>query len=319
MSTDFLTTISRCITEADSNGLLLESREVSGFSGSKLVGLLQRLAGMRNASTECYLEVGVFQGLTLISTANAARNLPVFGVDNFAQFDPAKKNLEIVRKRTIANDLSNVTLINNDYEDALESLHAHIAERKIGVYFVDGPHDYRSQYMCLALAKPYLSDDVVIVVDDANYRHVRQANRDFLVTHPEYKLIFEAYTPSHPSNMDKNGEDAARTGWWNGVNVIVRDSENILEPAYPETVRSRQLYENEHIVHALKYANCAPEATVMVAAFADFKPRMALRHFSKVIQKVRAAKAGEKADYQFMNTWSSQLPTYRLHPQLRQP
>ena len=92
-------------------------------------------------------------------------------------------------------------LIERDYEDALEALGNHIGDTKIGLYFVDGPHDYRSQLMCLLLATPFLSESAVIVVDDCNYPWVRLANRDFLISNPSFKLIFEAYTECHPGNM----------------------------------------------------------------------------------------------------------------------
>ena len=94
-------------------------------------------------------------------------------------FDPEKKNLSIVEERLTKLQLDNAFIINNDYEDALENLRHTIGDKKIGVYFIDGPHDYRSQLMCLELALPYLHEQAVIIVDDSNYRNVRQANRDF--------------------------------------------------------------------------------------------------------------------------------------------
>jgi hypothetical protein len=36
---------------------------------------------------------------------------------------------------------------------------------------------------------------------------------------------FEAYTRCHPENMDTPHTAQARNGWWNGVNVLVRDPE----------------------------------------------------------------------------------------------
>ncbi len=175
---------------------------LSGFSGEKLVGLMERLAGLyRGDENICYLEVGVYQGLTLLSVAAANLNIKCYGIDNFAFFDPQGKNIEIIKERQSKLNIANAFLIEKDYEDALESLSEHIKNQKVGVYFIDGPHDYRSQLMCLELVLPYLSNHSVIIVDDSNYSHVRQANRDFLKTHPSLKLIFEAYTSSHPLNM----------------------------------------------------------------------------------------------------------------------
>ncbi len=189
--------ITKAIEESENLGLHNDTAKdiLDGFSGEKLVGLMQRLPGLfAHDENACYLEVGVFQGLTLLSIAAANPNFKCYGIDNFAFFDPDGQNKGIIEKRIAKLNLSNAFLIEKDYEDALESLSIELGQTKIGVYFIDGPHDYRSQLMCLELALPYLTDHAVIVIDDSNYKHVRQANRDFLKIHPSYKLIFEAYT-----------------------------------------------------------------------------------------------------------------------------
>ena len=252
------------IQESENNGLLETPplfRELTGFSGKKLLGVLQRFSKIfESQENTCYLEIGVFQGLTLCLTSLTSKNFSCYGIDNFAFFDLDKKNLSIVEERLAKLGLDNAFIVNQDYEDALENLENHIGGKKIGVYFIDGPHDYRSQLVCLELALPYLHDQAVIIIDDSNYRHVRQANRDFLITHPEFKLLFEAYTPCHPNNMSEHEKEEARNGWWDGVNIIVRDKYKELSPLYPETERNRTLYENEHIVHSSNLADLSPRA-----------------------------------------------------------
>ncbi len=225
------------------------SEVLTGLSGEKLTGSLQRLTSLFSEDAgACYLEVGVFQGLTLHSVAAANPEVQCFGIDNFAFFDPDKKNLFMVeeRKRVLEND--NAYLINLDYEDAFESLD--LGGKKIGVYFVDGPHDYRSQLMCLELALPFLHDQAFIVIDDCNYNHVRQANRDFLVTHPEFNLLFQAYSQCHPMRMDLKERLQAYESWWNGVNILCRDQNGVLSREYPPTERNRHQFELDHLVHA---------------------------------------------------------------------
>lgn len=296
------------VHEADNSGLMLEALDLTEFSGEKVIGVLQRLAKFQITSgAGSYLEIGVFQGLTLISVANVLKESIVYGVDNFAFFDPKGINKKIVEKRVIANDLNNVCVINSDYEDALENLEKHIGDPKIGAYFVDGPHDYRSQLICLNLAKPYLSDCSIIVVDDCNYRHVRLANRDFLLANPDYKLLFEAYTDCHPGNMDKDAEQEARKGWWNGVNIIVHDPNNILNVMLPETHRDRQLYENEHIVHSAKYGELAPEAVSFLQSVLSLRLISAMKQVAKIFPKLLNNSAKYRDRYLSMNTYSEQL------------
>lgn len=248
------------IQDSEKQGILsrVPNDILTGYSGEKLIGVMQRLVQMCTEESTCYLEIGVFQGLTLLSNAFACPEISCFGVDNFA-LDPDRQNFDIVKERIKKLNLNNAHVINQDYEFALENLDSFIVDKKIGVYFIDGPHDYRSQLMCLQLALPYLSENAVILVDDCNYVHVRQANRDFLITHPEYKLIFETYTPCHPGNMSASQKAEARKGWWNGVNILVRDINNDLPQMFPPTQSSRKLYENEHLIHGSYLGELAPQ------------------------------------------------------------
>ena len=234
---------------------------LSGYSGKKLIHALQSLTGLASRSGDdiAYLEIGVFQGLTLTSVASSNPQIQCFGVDNFSQFDPDDKNFSMVRSRLKEHTTGNGSIINEDFEDALLSLKEHIGDKKIGVYFIDGPHDYRSQYLCLEYMKPYLSDDAVIIIDDSNYSHVRRANSDWLRANPDYTLIFEEYTECHPQNMNTQKENDAREGWWDGVNIIYRDPSRELNRCYPTIDDGMDMFYQDHSVHQAKYAAYAPK------------------------------------------------------------
>jgi hypothetical protein len=100
----------------------------------------------------------------------------------------------------------------------------------------------------------------VIVVDDANYPDVRQSTRDFLISHPDFKMIFEAYSPDHPANLDVATLAQFEAGFLNGVNVLVRDPDGLLPEMLPPVPASRQLYVNEWLVHRHRLAELAPDA-----------------------------------------------------------
>jgi len=254
------------LQETEADGLLSDHRAdgLSGLAGLKTVGVLQRLAKMMSADeSACYLEIGVFQGLTLVSTALDAPGLPCYGIDNFRILDPNDENLSIVQDRMTAFKTGNAKLINMDFEAALESLEDHIGNRKVGLYLIDGPHDYRSQLVCLLLAKRHLHDRAVIVIDDANYPDVRMATRDFLLSHPDFKMIFEAYSPAHPANMEPDERAKWEAGWLNGVNILVRDPDSLFPDMIPPIVEDRTLYFNEWLVHRLRLAELAPEALAL--------------------------------------------------------
>lgn len=318
MDIEHFSNVKNLIQEADKSGILLEPRELTGFSGYKLIGTLQRIAKYQESiGAGCYLEVGVFQGLTLISVANVLEESIAYGIDNFAQLDPQNINQDLVIERARQNNLENIRIVNSDYEDALLDLKEHIGDSKIGTYFIDGPHDYRSQLVCLLLAKPHLSDLSVILVDDCNYSHVRLANRDFLLSNPEFKLIFESYTKCHPYNMDHSSAQEARKGWWNGVNIIVYDPNNKLNAMVPETIRDRQFYENEHVVHSLKYAFLAPEAVFFFQSAKSFRLFRAFKRLVQICIKLSKPNKQLLGRYDSMNTYSEHLPQGNFNSKLK--
>ena len=312
--TEQLSKIVEAIRSAESKGLLVESDGLSGFSGTKLIGALQRLARLQTDAQRCYVEVGVFQGLTLLSVANAIREQgTAFGIDNFAFFDPENENKGLVERRRDHLQLENAHLIDLDYEDALHGIQEHIGDQKMGLYFVDGPHDYRSQLVCLLFALPHLTDDAVIIVDDCNYRHVRQANADFLRSHPEFRLVYQSYEPAHPQNLSEADRNLARRSWWNGVNIMVRDTSGSLPAFYPPTHRSRALYENEHSIHSERF----PEAALLGTRLAEEYRKGNLRKVITVNRKLRRMAANPEAKFAKMNTHSHDLPKHQFHPDLK--
>jgi hypothetical protein len=312
---DRLARIFNCLRAAERGELLREYERdlLVGYSGTKLIAVLQRLASEFLADADaCYLEVGVFQGLTLLSVAGAVPGMACYGVDNFAFFDPERRNLGIVESRRSALGISNAAVLNADYEDALLSLASTLGPRKVAVYFVDGPHDYRSQLMCLEMALPHLHPDAIVVVDDCNYAHVRQANSDFLMTHPEFKLIFEAYTPCHPGNMAADEQARARDGWWNGVNVLMRDTADRLEPMLPPTVRDRRRFEAEHIAHAAEIPDLGADTGRLLSAIHHVRPLRFIREVWRLKQLTRQRSAAYSGRYPGMNTDSGDLAPVRF-------
>ena len=300
---DYFQEISDAIDECEKQGRLIELEGVSGLSGDKIVGFLQRCAQIAMKSENaCYLELGVFQGLTLSSVANAVPSMTCFGIDDFSQFDADGENRSIVEGRLKKHTSGNGNLINADFEDALLSLRRYIGDREVALYFIDGPHDYRSQYLSLDFSREYLSNEAVIVVDDSNYEHVRRANHDWLKANPEFSLLYEAYTPCHPGNMNSAMENATRAGWWNGINIIVRDPNNKLERIYPPVDLSRERYFNDHLIHAARHAESAPALLHAAAApFLLFLYRLARFLFQ----------SNRKERFANMNTYSENLKSPR--------
>ena len=313
---DFLKQVISVVTETEEDGLLRDRRAegLSGISGLKTVGALQRLVRLcADDEAACYLEIGVFQGLTLVSAALEVPELPCFGIDNFATLNPDGENKKIVNQRLEKFAVKNATLIDADFEAALENLDAHLQGRKIGVYFIDGPHDYRSQMVCLLAAKRHLHERVVVIIDDANYSDVRWSTRDFLAGHPDFKMVFEAYSPAHPANMEGGELKRWEEGWLNGVNILVRDPDGLLPDMLPPVDGDRTVYFNEWLVHRLQAADLAPEAVALAGAIGagDEKAEQAARE--TLLKAFESSKEKFESRYLDRNTDSASLTEGRLN------
>ena len=305
------------IKESEKLGPLVMGNGLTGTSSDVLVGALQRISKYQKSINDgIYLEIGVYQGLSLISVGKALNDSSVYGIDNFAQNDPESKNKSIFEERVRLNNFKNINLLNLDYEDALGNLKQYIGTKKISTYFIDGPHDYRSQLVCLLLAKKHLSDSAIILIDDSNYRQVRLATRDFIRTNTEFKLLYEAYTSCNPGNLSKENAGNVKLDWGNGINILAYDPNNILETRYPPTLRNRIIYENERWIHGAKYGALAPEAVSLIQAVIDFQPFTALKRLVKVIINKRNVNSDLIGKYNSMNTFSDELPASQVNPAL---
>lgn len=130
---------------------------------------------------EIYCEIGCYQGSTLIGSLLHNNQALAYAADNFSEFDVSGENESILISNLRSFNLeSQVNFFNCDFEvffmdwllakqdqETEESL-GDLFNSRIGVYFYDGAHDYRSQLMALLLVKPFLADQALIIIDDSN-------------------------------------------------------------------------------------------------------------------------------------------------------
>lgn len=274
------------VKRVEENPLLFEdtSKEfedkLSGMSGLKFRILISEIAAQMPKGL-VYLEVGIFQGLTPLTVARRNPDTRVVGVDDFSQFDRDGSNLARIHSAIEALDISNFKFFNDDFEHFFSSDPADL-QGKIGIYFFDASHDYRSQILALMHAPSWLATGGIIVVDDCNYPHVRQATVDFLRTHPDYKLLCEFYTGKHPNYWSQSRPSRldrfvrrifpnwryqepdhehmrfCKETWWNGVNIIIHDPLDTLMPIFPDVPNGlREKFVSQH-----GFAGCSAEGTI---------------------------------------------------------
>lgn len=293
------------IESSQSGDLLFRHPELTGLSNTSLTSLLQRLSKCLDVEEEVYLEVGVFQGLSLLSVAKSAEEVTCFGIDNFSQFDPNNRNLRLVKSRAKNIDCDNYQIINLDFEKALADLSKFIGNKKVGLFFIDGPHDYRSQLLCLEMIKPHLSRNAVIVIDDCNYLHVRQASQDFLQLNKDFALLFQSYSDRHP-HLIKEGE---RDQWWNGVNVIVRDPDIEFSRLNVPTDPDRKIFYVDHIYMSSKMPLLIGEINNLIVSITRLNLFQMLKSTRRIWKARKSPKTGK---FSSRNTYSDNLQYEKL-------
>jgi predicted O-methyltransferase YrrM len=225
---------------------------VRGMTSPNVLQLLN-LAVEAMEPDEVYAEVGCLQGATLIGALlGTASGRIAYAADNFTEYDRDGSNQAMLLNNLAAFGLQDrVRLRRQDFAEFFLKLR--LSPVKIGVYFYDGAHDYRSHLLGLLLAVPFLAAQALVVVDDSNYPAVKQATWDFLTLRPESRLLLDLPTPGneHPS-------------FWNGVQVLSWDVCVRNEYDWPTLERMRQpgLLES---LRALQFVHLKTEKGQIVA------------------------------------------------------
>lgn len=152
----------------------------------------------------CFLNIGVWCGFSFFSGIIGNQSKKCIGIDNFSEFSENNFSktqfLSKFEKFKYQNEFYEM-----DYRDYLTEKH----NSTIGFYIYDGKHDYYNQYEGLKLAEPFFSDNCIVLVDDTNLAHVREANLKFISdSKNKYKIIADK-TTNHNSNRHPT--------FWNGI------------------------------------------------------------------------------------------------------
>ncbi len=163
----------------------------------------QGVAQMR--ASEAFVNVGVWHGFTLLSGIINNPHKRCIGVDNFSEFgEPQEAFLARFKKYKKWN--------HEFYEMGYLDYFSNVHREKIGFYIYDGNHSYENQILGLRVAEPFLSENGIILIDDANYDEVRTGTMEFISSSPySYRILLDrsTYCNHHPT-------------FWNGVMILQR-------------------------------------------------------------------------------------------------
>lgn len=152
--------------------------------------------------SEIYCEIGTNQGATLIGALLNNPDKFAYAIDDFVSYDAPEENLSKLTDNLEKFQLSDqVYFYAQDCESFFLELRVAGTEDCIGVYFYDGSHDYRSQLMGLMLAREFLAEQALVIINNANWKTTKQGIWDFLAIAPEANLLLDLSTSidDHPS------------------------------------------------------------------------------------------------------------------------
>jgi predicted O-methyltransferase YrrM len=193
--------------------------DVFGMASPKKLRLLNQLVACLPADgTDCYLEVGTYQGKSLVGALQGNPGRVAVACDNFSLFDDpvTPRNQKLLKENLARHGLiQQARLFDCDFRALLGRWRE---ERlpPIGAYFFDGPHDEESQYQAIRLVEPLLAPQAIVVVDDwrlaADSDSYAEAGTKRAVAESSQRWTFEHILPAR-----YNGD---REQWWNGLAVL---------------------------------------------------------------------------------------------------
>jgi len=174
---------------------------------------LLNLAASLLAPGESYVEVGSYYGASLVG---AMRGNPgdFVAIDRFSFDVPEVRGRKLPRASRAGLEESlrqfgeeRATILEGDAFELVEG--GALGDRRVGVWYYDGPHDFASQLRGLRMVEPWLADEALLIVDDYDWDEVRGGTAEYLASQPRAELLVEIA-----------GEEGGRPWWWDGVAVL---------------------------------------------------------------------------------------------------
>jgi predicted O-methyltransferase YrrM len=185
---------------------------IPNLAAENVLALLNLAASLLGPG-ESYVEVGTYYGASLIGAMRGNRgDFVAIDAFVFGEHEVRGRHLPAASRLGLEENLhrfgsQSATILEGDAFAVIEG--GALDERRVGVYYYDGPHDYDDQLRGLRAIEPWLADQALLIVDDAEWDQVAQATEDYLAGQPKTRLLF-----------DIPGEAGGYVQWWDGVAVF---------------------------------------------------------------------------------------------------
>jgi hypothetical protein len=193
---------------------------MEGMAGRRYREFVNHLVG--SLADPRYLEVGSWTGSTLCAAIHGHAHVTALAIDNWSQFGgPRETFLRNLARYALPE--TTVSFLEMDFRTAPFD-----ALGPFNIYLFDGPHGRQDQKDGITFALPALDREFVLIVDDWNWRSVRDGTHDALAAGPlQVAYSIEVRTTNDDSHPHDSGRDAAeRSDWHNGYFfAVVRQPE----------------------------------------------------------------------------------------------
>lgn len=181
---------------------------ISGMTGKKTRHFYNNLLNKDDAR---YLEIGTWKGSSVCS-AMCGNKAKVVCIDNWSEFG-GPKNEFLTNFNTYKGE-NDARFIEQDcYKVDISQL------PKFNVYMYDGNHTEESHYKALVHYYDCLDDMFVFIVDDWNWKDVREGTINS-IKKLNFKILYEKDIRTSWDNSVPP-EPQLSTNWWNGIYVAI--------------------------------------------------------------------------------------------------
>jgi hypothetical protein len=185
---------------------------IPNLATENVLALLNLAASLLDAG-ESYVEVGSFFGASLIGAMRGNEG-DFVAIDRFS-FDVPEvrgRHLPKTSRAGLEESLARfgaeqATILEGDAFELIEG--GALGDRRVGVYYWDGPHDYDGQLRGMRAIEPWLAPEALILIDDYDWENVAAATHDFVADEPRAELVVEI-----------EGEAGDQVWWWDGVAAL---------------------------------------------------------------------------------------------------
>ena len=191
--------------------------DVKGMASYKKLMLMSLIASLLpEDASECYLEVGTFQGKSLVAALKDNPRVNAIACDNFSEFDDSGVNQIALERNLQRYGLQErVKFFNMDFRRLLDGWHERRLPR-IGGYFYDGAHDKASQYDGIKHVEPHLADRALVVVDDWRFAedsrsYAEAGTLQAISESPNDWRVLYTLPARFNGDLDQ---------WWNGLGIL---------------------------------------------------------------------------------------------------